>query len=144
MRGRLIAQFAVKMVVPLPSPNSKLHHFVRARMVRAARAHMAMVARSARVGPVASEKRAVRLTRFYTGREKEMDMDNVLGMMKPCLDALKIDKAPTLKAAAQIGSGWIVDDKQEWLELYPPLQVRTTFRGIGVEVWEFIPDAVEG
>jgi hypothetical protein len=60
-----------------------------------------------RIDPKHPVKRMVAVTRYYGGKSREMDVDNLATACKPAIDALKMNK----------GSGVIVDDTPEWIEV---------------------------
>jgi hypothetical protein len=55
--------------------------------------------------PEAGKPRRVQVRRLYSGRKKQRDMGNLIGGLKPVIDALK-------------WSGWIVDDSPAWVEVH--------------------------
>src|SRR5437867_1956387 len=80
-----IASFVIPLPYRLPSPNGRMHPLERARQVRMVRDYIALATRSKRNElrlPVATERRALRLTRYYAHPEHEMDPDNCMASMK--------------------------------------------------------------
>lgn len=70
----------------------------------------------------AKARRIVRLTRELTGRERPRDYGNLVGGLKPVLDAM-------------VRVGVLVDDSEQWLtDIYE--QQRTTERCVRIEIWE--------
>ncbi len=75
----------------------------------------------------ATGRRRVTLTRFYGGRQREMDVDNMIAGLKPCLDAMT-------------RSGLLVDDKREFAEVIY-VQIQTSVaeqRGLFVTIEELV------
>lgn len=68
------------------------------------------------------EKRRVTITRLYSGRQQERDHDNLVGGMKPLVDALE-------------RAGIVVSDAKRWAEIHY-LQERSERRAIRVVVEE--------
>lgn len=54
--------------------------------------------------PTATAKRRVRLVRQYTGRQRAFDRDNLIGGMKPCVDAM-------------VRAGILAGDAEQWAEI---------------------------
>lgn len=82
---------------------------------------------------VATGKRVVRLTRLYTGRQQERDRGNLIGGMKPILDALGPDR--TVRGKTTRGTGVIVDDSPKFVaDIYE--QERSHVSALRIEIWE--------
>lgn len=78
--------------------------------------------------PLAKAKRRVTLTRFYDGRQRELDADNMATGAKLVVDAM-------------VREGLLVDDRRELAEIHYK-QVRQAPRGTGVLIEEFqVPDS---
>ena len=76
--------------------------------------------------PKASAKRRVTLTRYYDGRQREWDADNLATGAKPVIDAL-------------VREGLLVDDARAFAEIHYD-QVRRSPRGTGVRIEELGPE----
>ena len=119
-------QLTVPLPASLPSPNSRMHWRVRARLTRDIRQQTAILLRSemTRLGvPEAPGRRTLRLTRIYSPRRKLMDPDNLTASVKPCLDAARDARL-------------IVDDRPGALRLLPVEQEKADRAALRVEVWE--------
>lgn len=76
--------------------------------------------------PTATGKRRVTFTRYYGGRQREMDPDNMATGLKSCLDAL-------------VREGMLVDDKREFAEV-SYVQIQTSVeeqRGLLITLEDF-------
>ena len=86
--------------------------------------------------PRDGQQRVVRITREYSGRCQQMDYGNLVGGLKPVIDAMQREiggKARSIK-----GAGLIVDDSSKhFLGIYE--QRRTERDAVMFEVWD-LPD----
>lgn len=105
-----------------PTLNARLFNSgPRARVYRQERDAWIQEVRAARLRSkiaFAIGRRRVSFTRFYTGRQKERDIDNLIGGMKLVVDALVFDRM-------------LVDDSPKFAELHYR-QVRGSLRGLEV------------
>lgn len=119
-------ELTVPLPASLPSPNSRMHWRVRAKLVKDIRRQTAILLRSemTRLGiPEAAGCRTLRLTRIYSPRRRLMDTDNLTASVKPCLDGAR-------------DAALIVDDTTHWLRLLPVEQEKGERAALRVEVWE--------
>lgn len=76
--------------------------------------------------PRAMRRRRVTFTRHYTGRGQSRDRGNLIGGMKPLLDAL-------------VRQGVLVDDREEYVEDFYRQLRHDVLSGVAVRVEEFAP-----
>ncbi len=75
--------------------------------------------------PVAKRLRRVTLTRYYTGRSQRRDRGNLIGGMKPILDAL-------------VRQGFLVDDSEQWCEDHYAQVRHEMLAGVAVMLEELV------
>lgn len=84
----------------------------------------------------ACSRRVVRITREYAGRCREMDYGNLVGGLKPVVDAMQCEIGG--KRQAITGAGIIVDDSPDWfIGIYE--QRRGDIDAVTFEIWD-LPD----
>lgn len=71
--------------------------------------------------PIFVGRARVEVCRLYTGRHQEMDEDNLMGSLKPLIDAMRAPKLNGTRAS-QGGIGIIYDDDPALLDLPKPTQ----------------------
>lgn len=81
-------------------------------------------------------RRVVRIYREYTGRCREMDYGNLVGGLKPVVDAMQREIGG--KRQAIKGAGIIVDDSSQWfIGVYE--QHRSDRDAVTFQIWD-LPD----
>lgn len=107
------------------SLNSHQQNDARGWAYRKMRDRWVLLLRSAaRAGgiPRPEERRRITLTRLYSGRQRELDRDNLVGGLKAVVDALR-------------RADLILDDTRRWAQVHY-LQERGDRRGLRVQVEE--------
>lgn len=106
----------------LMSPNrTRGQHWARAKRQRDNIGRQVMW--QLRAKPRANGQRRMHVVRYYSGREKEWDPDNLAAACKPLIDAL-------------VAEGMLTGDTAKDLAIDTPTQVRAKESGIAVHLYD--------